>query len=282
MFPAPGRERDLTAAALLGMQERVLATAEAGAPGDLLADKLREGRMKGAGPEAVEGALARLEEHARFAQQTMARAMEQGLSPGDGTAQQHQLQRGLALDLWRGLGEGDLDRLREQAQERARDGSCSTVELAAAAESATELIEMGVEPRRARETLALGLQQGYTAREMRQLSAMVRAAEQKGGRPDEALDEIEDHLRNGLRYQEMTQQMARHGWMGPADTAGSGTGGHSPVDDVINGPGRHGDGAGQGPGGPGGSGDPTGPGGPGGPGGTGGSGSTTGGGNGGL
>ena len=38
--------------------------------------------------------------------------------------------------------------------------------------------------------LALGLQQGYSAQEMRRLSAMVRAAERQGGRPDAALDEI--------------------------------------------------------------------------------------------
>jgi len=238
LFPMPGAGNGMTAANMLRMQERVMAAAEAGLPVDLLADKLREGRMKGAAADAIEAAVVRMEEHARVAQREMRRAVEEGITPhGEEHAERH-LQRGLALDMWRGLHEGDLVHLREQARLRARDGSCSTTELAAAAETTTALIEQGLDRQRSREMLGSGLQQGYTAEEMRRLGAMAQAAHRRGGPPEEVLELMEEQVQEGMQLEEMMRQMMRHGWMGPGDMQGHGA--HSPVDDVIGGPGHHG------------------------------------------
>lgn len=233
LFPMPGRDNGMTAAYLFRMQERIMAGAESGMPVDLLADKLREGRMKGASPEAIEGAVARMEEHLRFAHRLMRRSVEEGVTPSANEEAERHLQRGMALNMWRGLQEGDLDHLREQARLRARDGSCSTTELAAAAETTTSLIEQGLDRQRSREMLGLGLRQGYTAEEMRRIAMMAQA-----GPPEEVLAWLEEHVRQGMGLEEMMQQMMRRGWMGPGDMQGHGA--HSPVDDVIGGPWRHG------------------------------------------
>ena len=237
LFPMPGARNGMTTANMLRMQQRLLGAADEGLPVDLLAGKMREGRMKGAAPDAIDAAVARMEEHLRLARREMRRAVEQGLNPGEEHAERH-LQRGLALDMWRGLHEGDLVHLREQARLRARDGSCSTTELAAAAETTTALIEQGQDRQRVREMLGEGLRQGYTAEEMRRIGAMAQAAHRRGGPPDEVLAMLEEQMQQGAQLEEMVRHMMRHGWMGPGDMQGHGA--HSPVDDVIGGPWRHG------------------------------------------
>jgi hypothetical protein len=238
LFPMPGARNGMSAADMLRMQQRVLAAAEEGLPVDLLAAKLREGRMKGAPPDTIEVAISRMEEHLRIARREMRRAVKEGVVPHQEAGQEQHLQRGLALDMWRGLGEGDLAHLREQARLRARDGSCSTTELAAAAETATVLMEQGQDRRRVREMLGQGLRQGYTAEEMRRIGAMAQAAHRRGGPPEEVLAMLEEQLQQGARLEEMFRHMMRQGWMGPGDIQGHGA--HSPVDDVIGGPWRHG------------------------------------------
>jgi hypothetical protein len=235
LFPMAGPGNGMTAAHMLRMQERILAAAESGLAVDLLAGKLREGRMKGAAPDAIEGAMARMEEHLRFAHRLMQRSTEEGVTPSGNEETERHLQRGMALNMWRGLHEGDLEHLREQARLRARDGSCSTTELAAAAETTTSLIEQGLDRRRSREMLGQGLRQGYTAEEMRRVATMAQA-----GPPEEVLAWLEEHVGQGTGLEQMMQMMMRRGWMGPGDVPGHGA--HSPVDDVIGGPWRHGGG----------------------------------------
>jgi hypothetical protein len=235
LFPMAGPGNGMTAAHMLRMQERILAGAESGLAVDLLAGKMREGRMKGASPDAIEGAMARMEEHLRFAHRVMRRSVEEGVTTSGNEETERHLQRGMALNMWRGLHEGDLEHLREQARLRARDGSCSTTELAAAAETTTSLIEQGLDRQRSREMLGLGLRQGYTAEEMRRMATMAQA-----GPPEEVLAWLDEHIRQGMGLEQMMQRMMRRGWMGPGDIHGHG--GHSPVDDVIGGPWRHGGG----------------------------------------
>jgi hypothetical protein len=234
----PGARSRMSATELSRMQQRVLAAAEEGMAADLMAAKLREGRMKGAAPEAIEAAVTQMETHLRFAQREMRRAAAEGVTPNEDPARERHLQRGLALDMWRGLGEGDLTHLREQARLRAMDGSCSTTELAAAAETATVLMEQNQDRQRVRDMLGEGLRQGYTAEEMRRIGAMAQAAHRRGGPPEEVLTMLEEQLQQGAPLEEMTRQMMRQGWMGPGDVQGHGV--HSPVDDVIGGPWRHG------------------------------------------
>jgi len=245
LFPMDGREGQNQARHMLQWQERVMTATEEGLAEDLLTDKLREGRMKGVDPAAIDGAMDRLQQHLRLAHREMTRAVEGGVSPSPDTATERQLQRGMAMDLWRGLHEEDLEHLRERAHERARDESCSMVDLAAAAETTTEFVESGVERRRSREMAGAAIAQGIPAREIREMGHVVRVAAQRNGPPEDMVNWLENRLRHGQSMDGLVREMMHHGWLGPRDM--SGPGGNSPVDNVIGGPGRHGDGQGDGP-----------------------------------
>jgi hypothetical protein len=238
MFPMPG-PGDMSVALMLKLQQRVMDAAEEGMAAGLLADKMREGRMKGAPEEAIDAAMQQLEKHLAVAYQEMRRAVENGITPHQEEGAELRIQEGLALNMWRGLGEEDLEPLMAQARIRARDGSCTTTELAAAAESATELMEQEMNRERVREMVGTALRQGYTAEEMRQLAVMVKAAHKNGQSEEEVLETVEEQLEEGLKLQEMVQHMIRHRWMGTRDLE-VGHGVHSPVDDVIGGPWRNG------------------------------------------
>ena len=238
MFPAAGRESKTASRHMLQWQERVMTAAEAGLAEDLLTDKLREGRMKGVDASAIDGAMDRLQQNLRLAHREMTRAVEDGVAPSPDAATKRQLQRGMAMDLWRGLQEGDLEHLREQARERARDGSCSMVDLAAAAETTTDLVESGIEHQRSREMSGEAIRQGFTAREIREMGHVVRVASRHGGPPEDMVDWLQNRLRYGESMEGLVREMMHHGWLGPRDM--SGPGGNSPVDNVIGGPGRHG------------------------------------------
>ena len=222
-------------------QNRILTMAREQLPVESLVAKLEEGRRKQAGEPALERVCSQLEEHVRTAAQVMNRARESGLQPGDDTTEKR-LTESLAMNMWRGLGEGDCDQLMERARLRLRDGSCSTTDFAAASATATELRELGLEHERATRMAGDALQNGYAAREIRQMAHMVMAAHAHG----QAVDEVVGHVQNGLRQHEQMGELMQHvwqrGWMGPGEEHG-GRGGHSPVDDVIGGPGdRHGGG----------------------------------------
>jgi hypothetical protein len=246
LFPMSDREGQTAARHMLQWQERVMTAAEAGLAEDLLTDKLREGRMKGVDPTAIDGAMDRLQQHLRLAHREMTRAVEDGVTPSPDGTTERQLQRGMAMGLWRGLNEQDLEHLREQARVRARDGSCSMVDLAAAAETTTDLVENGIGHERSREMTGAAIQQGFTAREIRELGHVVRVAARRGGPPEEMVDWLQNRLRYGESMDGLVREMMHHGWLGPRDM--SGPGGNSPVDNVIGGPGRHGSGPGGDPG----------------------------------
>jgi hypothetical protein len=247
MFPLEGREGQIQARHMLQWQERVMASAEEGLAEDLLTDKLREGRMKGVDASAIDGAMDRLQQHLRLAHREMTRAAEGGVTPSPDAATERQLQRGMAMDLWRGLHEEDLEHLGERARGRARDGSCSMVDLAAAAETTTEFVESGVERLRSREMVGAAIEQGVPAREIREMGHVVRVASRRNGPPEEMIDWLENRLRHRQTMDGLVREMMHHGWLGPRDM--SGPGGNSPVDNVIGSPGRHGDGSGDGTGG---------------------------------
>ncbi len=114
------------------------------------------------------------------------------------------------------------------------------VDFAAAAETATDFIEQGVSRQRSRHMVGTGLERGYSAEEMRQLGHVIRASAGHGGPTDEMLRWMEQHMAAGDHMEHMTQQMIHMGWLGPRDMHGPG--GHSPVDDVMGGPGHPGSG----------------------------------------
>ena len=220
--------------ARLRMQERVLELAREGQPVDLLCEKIGEGEMKRAREQDVEKAVQRMGEYVGEAHRYMEQAKGDGVAGLDDAANERHLQRGLAMNMWRGLEEGELEQLRTQARERLRGGSCDLTDLSAAAETATELKEMGVGSDRALGLCGEALRQGYAAEDMRGLGHMVMAAHKNGESGDEMCDQLQDRVRDHEGIGDMHQHMMQNGWMGP-ESMGHGYGGGSPVDDVMGG-----------------------------------------------
>jgi hypothetical protein len=219
-------------------QERIIGMAREGLPHEPVMQKMREGRRKGASEEALERVCARMEEHVRAAERVMERARRDGVTRGDPDVERRRT-REMATQMWRGLNEEDGDQLCERARLRLRDGSCTTEDLTAAAETAAKLKELGIERHRAVGVAGEALQYGYTAREMRQLGWMVMTAHMHGGPDGEVLDTLERGIRNQHQFAEMLDEMWQHGWMGPADEHG-GHGNHGFIDDATGGgPGGH-------------------------------------------
>ncbi|MEJ2721459.1 MAG: hypothetical protein P8181_10025, partial [bacterium] len=220
-------------------QKRILEMKREGLPIEPVMTKLQEGRRKGASDEVVEKVCARMEANVRTANRFLARAREDGVTPGDNEAEQRRT-REMAMNMWRGLNEGDMEQLRERARLRLREGSCTTEDLAAAAGVASRYEEMGIGREQALRLAGAALQNGYSAGEIHQLRLMVLTAHMHGAPSDAVLDTLENELRNQHQLAQMFQQMWQHGWMGPADEHG-GRGGHSPGDDMGGGgPGSHG------------------------------------------
>jgi hypothetical protein len=210
-------------------QERVLAMAREGLPVEPVAQKLQEGRRKGASDEALEKVCARMEDNVRAAHRYMEKAKEAGVTPGDGDAERRRTAE-MAKHMFNGLGEGDMDQIQERARIRLRDGSCTTEDLAAAAEATVKLRAMGIERERSCRVAGEALQYGYSAQEMRQFSWMVMTAKAHGGPQNDVLDTLERGIRNQHQLAEMVREMYQHGWMGPADEHG-GKGGHDAAGD---------------------------------------------------
>jgi hypothetical protein len=236
LFPEGGSQ--YSAESRLRMQERVLELAREGQPVDLLCEKIGEGEMKRAREQDVEKAVQRMGEYVGEAHRYMEQAKGDGVSGLDNAADERHLQRGLTMNMWRGLEEGELAQLRTQARERLRDGSCNLTDLSAAAETATELKEMGVGSDRAMSLCGEALRQGYPAEDIRGLGHMVMAAHMNGESGDEMCDQLQDRVRDHEGFGDMQQHMIQNGWMGP-ESMGHGYGGGSPVDDVMGG-GHHG------------------------------------------
>jgi hypothetical protein len=225
------------------MQERVLAMTREGLSTDPVMRKLQEGRRKGVSEDRLEQVCSQMEQNVRTANRFMQRAREDGVSPGNDEAERRRTEE-TAMCMWRGLREQDLDQLRERARLRLRDGSCTTEDLTAAAETASRLKEMGIERERAVRLSGDALQNGYSVKEMRQLRWMVMTAHMHGGPPDEVIDTLERGIRNREQLGQMVQNMWQRGWMGPAEEHG-GRGGQSHGDDTGGGgPGGNGQGEG--------------------------------------
>jgi hypothetical protein len=231
-------------------QEQVLSLAREGLPVEPVTQKLQEGQRKGVSQENLERVCRRIAEHVRAAHQFMERARKEGIVSGDENAERRHV-RETAMHMWRGLREADMERLRTQARKRLQDGSCTTEDLVAAAETATRLSEIGVEQNRAVRLAGDALQNGYTAREMQQLVWAVMTSKMHQGPQDDVLDTLEQGIRNQNQLSQMVQEMWQHGWMGPADEHGA----RNPMDSAPGtGPGTGQQGQGGGDGGQGGDG----------------------------
>jgi len=239
LFPTENEPRRYEAQAQLRFQHRVRATAEDGIPAEPLLAKLQEGTTKGASAQALERACARMEEHLRAAHRVMVRAQEGGLEPHGDPAQERRMTREMAQNMWRGLNEEGLDHLREQACQRSRNGQCDLNDLTAASETATRLIEEGLDSERAVQVVGEAIQNGYRAQEMNQFRLMVQARHQQRGPIEGFIEDLEQCLGEGMGAGEMYRYMWQHGWMGPGDMQGPG-GQHHIGDVGGGGPGHHG------------------------------------------
>jgi hypothetical protein len=206
-------------------QERVLTMARKGIPVEPLTQKIQEGLRKGVNAEKMEQVCERMEMHLQSAHRIMQRLREDGADPGNEDAERRQT-REMAMHMWHGLEEGDMEQLRERARLRLRDGSCTTEDFSAAAATASQLNEMGFERRRAVHLAGDALQSGYNAQEMRQLGWMIMTAHMHGGSSEDIIGTVEDGIRNQHQLATMVQEMWQRGWMGPADQHG----GHGPMD----------------------------------------------------
>jgi hypothetical protein len=252
LFPGAEVRTRLSVQTQLKLQEQVLAMERRGEGAEPVLEKLAEGCMKGAGEPLLLQAAERMQRHVATAHRFVEQVGREGVTLPESAGTRRTLAHGLALDLWRGLDAGDLDHLRERARDRLRNGSCDLVDVAAAAETAAQLRENGVEGGRAVRLAGQALQQGYTAREMRQIAHMYQAAHRGGGDGEETLRALEGGVGRMEDVGAMARHLFQHGWMGP-ESGGHG-GGHSPVDDVIGGGPGGGGHEGGGPGGPGGGG----------------------------
>ncbi|HLE55921.1 MAG TPA: hypothetical protein VJB15_02470, partial [Rhodothermia bacterium] len=232
MFPDGGSH--FSGEIRLRMQELVLELAGDGQPYDLLCNKIAEGEMKRARDRDVERAVQRMGEYVGAAHLYMQQAKRDGVAGLDDARAERHLQRGLAMNMWRGLQQDELDRLRTQAQGRLRDGSCDLIELSAAAETATELKEIGVGSELAVGLCGDALREGYAAVDMRRLGRMAIVANRNGEPGDRFCDRLRDHVRRHNDLGDIQHMMMQDGWMGP-ESMGHGYGGHSPVDDVMGG-----------------------------------------------
>lgn len=246
-----GELTKLQTKARLRIQERIIQSATEGLPVEPVMDKLREGAMKGAGDQALERACERMENHVRTANKVMTGIAADGVEAPADPEQARKIVRETARNMWRGLGEGGLDQLCEQACKRARDQSCTQEDLAAACETATQLQERGVNSEQAVKMAGEALRNGYTVQQMSQIRASVATQAMSGRDVDELAGEMERCINEGMGAGEMLQHMIQSGWMGPEDAMGPG--GHSPIDDIGGGPGDGG--IGDGGSGDGGSGD---------------------------
>jgi len=219
----------------LRIQERIIQSAAEDLPVEPVMDKLREGAMKGAGDQALERACERMENHVRTASRVMAGAAADGVEPPADPEQARKIVRETARNMWRGLGEGGLDQLCEQARKRARDQSCTQEDLAAACETATQLQERGVNSERAVNMAGEALRNGYSVQQMSQIRASVATQAMSGRDVDELAGEMERCINEGMGAGEMIQHMVQSGWMGPEGAMGPG--GHNPIDDIGGGPG---------------------------------------------
>ena len=252
LFDEGGDRIKLQTRTRLRLQECVLEAAAEDLPVEPIMNKLREGQLKGAGDEARLRVAEKVEAHVRNARQLMQQVGAEGAAVPEGTAERNRFMGAIADCQWRGLEQGDLDQLRLRTRDRLQDGSCQLEEIAAAAETAVQLRERGVEREQAVKMAGEALAAGYTTREMQQIRAVVRAQDGAGEGPiQQMVREMARYMNEGLGAGEMFQQMAQSGWMGPVEDHGPGGG--QPIDDMGGGPGT-----GEGPGDGTGTGDGTG------------------------
>jgi hypothetical protein len=239
-FPGNGKARQISTQTMLQLQTRLRAMAQEGLPAEPALAKVREALMKGVPDAGLAQVCERAEQHVREAKRIMTQAKADGIQPAPDARREQQMIREMAQQMWRGTAPADMDGLRTRARDRLRSRPCTMEDLVAASETATRLREEGVEARRAMQVTGEALQQGYGAREMRQLQYMMVYRHREGRAVTGLVDDFGHCVSAGMDSGHMNQYMMQHGWMGPGDVQGPG--GSRPIDDQGHGRGTPGGG----------------------------------------
>lgn len=239
IFPSRDLGKPINHETMLRMQVRVRDMLREGMHAGLVLEKVHEGRVKGVPSDRIEHVATQMEHHVQTAHRFLERGRAEGIHSPTDRHQRRVLERHLALDLWSGLGETDLDHLHEKGLQR--DGSCSASDLVAAANVASVMHQRGIDKHRSVELAGDALEAGFTTRDMRMLGAMMSASH-LGEHGENVLHHLHQGMNDHRQLSEMAREMMSWGWMGPADASHGGDW-HNMMDDWMGGgPGDHRDG----------------------------------------
>ena len=221
LFPTQD-QRHLQARTAVRVQNRVTAALADGLPVEPMVAKVREGCVKGVPDTRIEQAAQRIEANLRVARRVMHESVGDGLTPPADRQQQANQVRTMAQHMWSGLQEGDMQRLRERARERLRDGSCQTDDLVGASGAAVRMMDVGADRAEAVRLSGEALRRGYSRQQMQEMSALLAAGHANGGPLDSMLRDLKECLGEGMDCGEMARHMVRAGWLGPGQMQGPG------------------------------------------------------------
>jgi hypothetical protein len=194
----------------------------AGLPTDLILTKVQEGCRKHVAPGRVADAADRMGASLRIAADFLQTAARNGVA--DSFVPPHGWVGNVALNVWGGLADHDLAKLHKKAVERVRSGGCTVEELVAASDCAAGLLTAGAAHDQAVDIAGEALGSGMTPTEMREMSALVAAAQLKAP-VDDVLLAVRGRLGNGVGTREIAEHLLQAGWLGPADVPGVGQAG---------------------------------------------------------
>ncbi len=130
----------------------------------------------------------------------------------------------VALNVWGGLADHDLGKLRAEAAARVSAGGCTLEELVAATDCAAGLLAVGAPHDQAVEIAGEALGRSMTPAQMREMSDLVAAAQIRAPVAD-VLIAVRGRLGEGIGSREIAEHLLRAGWLGPADVPGVGQAG---------------------------------------------------------
>jgi hypothetical protein len=221
LFPAT-EQPHLPGPEALRAQEVVHDALAAGLPTDLILAKVQEGCRKRVPPARVADAAFRMGESLRVAADFLQTATRSGVE--DRAGPPHGWVGNVALNLWGGLTDQDLDQLHQKAVGRVRAGGCTVEELVAASDCAASLFNIGAAHDQAVEIAGEALDSGMTPAQMREMSALMAIAQLEAP-VDDVLTAVRDRLGEGVGSREIAEHLLRAGWLGPTDVPGAGQAG---------------------------------------------------------
>jgi hypothetical protein len=231
LFPGngPNGPNGLTPETALQLQAQVIRAARGETPVEPLLAKIREGRMKGAPDDVLLRTATRVTDDLLAASALLAAAAGDGLAPAGDQEDRRVQVRTMTRAMWRGLTPEDGDHLRVRARERLRNGTCTTGDFAAAAETLVRLREQGGGRAETLHLVGAALANGYAANDLAELGRAVTSGRLAGGDVRALLGELSGRMDAGMDPGALNRYMQQSGWMGPADVPGAGgrpDGGH--------------------------------------------------------